>query len=64
MTKTLPARLRTVPKLRKARALHHAKRAAILERIGLDAQSLARGIVEDVTALTGSHPPLDVDQPH
>ncbi len=31
--------------------LDHAKRDAILERIGLTAQSLARGIVEDVTAL-------------
>jgi 1-deoxy-D-xylulose-5-phosphate synthase len=31
--------------------LDHAKRDAILERIGLSAQSLARGIVEDVTAL-------------
>jgi hypothetical protein len=36
----------------------------ILERIGLDAQTLARGIVEDVTALAGTHPALDVDQPH
>ena len=33
--------------------LDHAKRDAILERIGLTAQSLARGIVEDVTALDG-----------
>src|SRR3954451_1295073 len=31
--------------------LDHAKRDAILERIGLNAQALARGIVEDVTAL-------------
>ena len=31
--------------------LDHAKRDAILERIGLTAQSLARGIVEEVTAL-------------
>ena len=31
--------------------LDHAKREAILERIGLTAQALARGIVEDVTAL-------------
>ena len=36
--------------------LDHAKRDAILERIGLTAQSLARGIVEDVTALdAGAH---------
>lgn len=32
----------------------HAERDAILERIGLTAQSLARGIVEEVTALDGS----------
>ena len=31
--------------------LDHAKRDAILERIGLTAQALARGIVEDVTSL-------------
>ena len=31
--------------------LDHAKRDAILERLGLTAQALARGIVEDVTAL-------------
>ena len=30
---------------------HHAKRGVILERIGLTAQTLARSIVEDVTAL-------------
>ena len=34
--------------------LDHAKRDAILERIGLTAQALARGIVEDVTALDRS----------
>jgi 1-deoxy-D-xylulose-5-phosphate synthase len=40
--------------------LDHAKRDAILERIGLTAQSLARGIVEDVTALdAGSVPAAD-----
>ncbi len=37
--------------------LDHAKRDAILERIGLTAQSLARGIVEDVTALDGEGAP-------
>ena len=31
--------------------LDHAKRGVILERIGLTAQTLARSIVEDVTAL-------------
>ena len=50
--------------------LDHAKREAILERIGLTAQALARTIVEDVTALdreadAPSHarpeaPPVDV----
>ncbi len=37
--------------------LDHAKRDAILERIGLTAQALARGIVEEVTALDGSDQP-------
>jgi 1-deoxy-D-xylulose-5-phosphate synthase len=39
--------------------LDHAKRDAILERIGLTAQALARGIVEDVTAL--DHPEAEGD---
>ncbi len=56
---TTPFRLHGIPQ----EFLDHAKRAAILERIGLDAQTLARGIVEDVTALA-DHPTLDVDQPH
>ncbi len=38
----------------------HAKRDAILERIGLTAQALARGIVEDVTALDAG----DRSDPH
>jgi len=37
--------------------LDHAKRDAILERIGLTAQALARGIVEDVTALDADDRP-------
>jgi 1-deoxy-D-xylulose-5-phosphate synthase len=37
--------------------LDHAKRDAILERIGLTAQALARGIVEDVTSLDRSASP-------
>jgi len=37
--------------------LDHAKRDAILERIGLTAQALARGIVEEVTALDGGDDP-------
>ena len=46
--------------------LDHAKRDAILERIGLTAQSLARGIVEEVTALdrhdgaAGAHPDAEL----
>ncbi len=50
--------------------LGHAKRAAILERIGLTAQALARGIVEHVSALDGDadptarqEPKIDADQP-
>src|SRR3954453_12451124 len=43
--------------------LDHAKRDAILERIGLTAQALARGIVEDLTALDRGdrpgHAPVD-----
>jgi 1-deoxy-D-xylulose-5-phosphate synthase len=42
--------------------LDHAKRDAILERIGLTAQALARGIVEDVTALDRTQDEL-VDHP-
>ncbi|MFL6003341.1 MAG: 1-deoxy-D-xylulose-5-phosphate synthase [Nocardioides sp.] len=44
---TTPFRLHGIPQ----EFLGHAKRAAILERIGLTAQALALGIVEDVTAL-------------
>ncbi|HET7349563.1 MAG TPA: 1-deoxy-D-xylulose-5-phosphate synthase [Marmoricola sp.] len=45
--------------------LDHAKRDAILRRIGLTAQSLARGIVEDVTALDrGEQPALDSHVEH
>ena len=42
-----PVRLHGIPQ----EFLAHAKRAVILERIGLTAQTLARRIVEDVTAL-------------
>ena len=41
--------------------LDHAKRDAILERIGLTAQALARGIVEEVTALDRSSHALHPD---
>src|SRR5436190_7586690 len=43
----VPVRQHAIPQ----EFLDHAKRDAILERIGLTAQALARGIVEDVTAL-------------
>jgi 1-deoxy-D-xylulose-5-phosphate synthase len=41
--------------------LDHAKRDAILERIGLTAQALARGIVEEVTGLDRSHEGLTAE---
>src|SRR4051812_22102696 len=44
-----PVRLHGIPQ----EFLHHAKRGVILERIGLTPQTLARSIVEDVTALEG-----------
>jgi 1-deoxy-D-xylulose-5-phosphate synthase len=48
-----PVRLDGIPQ----QFLAHAKREAILERIGLTAQALARGIVEDVTALDRGEEP-------
>ncbi len=48
-----PVRLHGIPQ----EFLDHAKRDVILERIGLTAQSLARGIVEDVTALDAATGP-------
>jgi 1-deoxy-D-xylulose-5-phosphate synthase len=44
---TTPVRLHGIPQ----EFLDHAKRASILERIGLTPQTLARGIVEDITSL-------------
>ena len=44
---TTPFRLHGIPQ----EFLDHAKRAVILERIGLAPQALARGIVEDMAAL-------------
>jgi len=44
---TTPVRIHGIPQ----EFLDHAERDAILERIGLTPQSLARGIVEDITAL-------------
>ena len=48
-----PVRLHGIPQ----EFLEHAKRARILDRIGLTPQSLARSIVEDVTALDPSMTP-------
>ncbi|WP_148612966.1 1-deoxy-D-xylulose-5-phosphate synthase [Nocardioides rubriscoriae] len=57
---TTPFRLHGIPQ----EFLDHAKRAAILERIGLTPQALARGIVEDITALADGGVPVDrVDAP-
>ncbi|MDP3968190.1 MAG: transketolase C-terminal domain-containing protein, partial [Nocardioides sp.] len=50
---TTPVRLHGVPQ----EFLGHAKRAAILERIGLTPQAIALGIVEDVTAADGQEAP-------
>jgi 1-deoxy-D-xylulose-5-phosphate synthase len=55
---TTPVRLHGIPQ----KFLDHAKRDVILERIGLDAQGLARGIVEDVTALADGRLLVDADQ--
>ncbi|QNN52946.1 1-deoxy-D-xylulose-5-phosphate synthase [Nocardioides mesophilus] len=52
-----PVRLRGVPQ----EFLRHAKRARILEEIGLTAQALARSIVEDVTALDRGDAFVDVE---
>jgi 1-deoxy-D-xylulose-5-phosphate synthase len=52
-----PVRLHGIPQ----RFLDHAKRAAILERCGLTAQSIARSVVEDVTALDHGESLVDVD---
>ncbi|MGY2875135.1 1-deoxy-D-xylulose-5-phosphate synthase [Marmoricola sp. URHA0025 HA25] len=52
-----PFRLHGVPQ----EFLAHAKREAILERIGLTAQTLARRIVEDVTAIDAGHSLVDID---
>jgi 1-deoxy-D-xylulose-5-phosphate synthase len=58
---TTPIRVHGIPQ----EFLDHAKRAAILERIGLDAQTLARGVVEEiatgVTAPSGRRPAVDAD---
>jgi 1-deoxy-D-xylulose-5-phosphate synthase len=52
-----PFRLHGIPQ----EFLPHAKREAILERIGLTAQALARSIVEDVTALDAGRSLVEID---
>ena len=52
-----PVRLHGIPQ----EYLGHAKRAVILERVGLTAQTLARRIVEDVTALDAGESLLAVE---
>ena len=52
-----PVRIHGIPQ----RFLDHAKRARILEQIGLTPQALARSIVEDVTALDRGETLVDVD---
>jgi 1-deoxy-D-xylulose-5-phosphate synthase len=53
-----PVRLHGIPQ----RFLAHAKRAKILDEIGLSPQALARSIVEDVTALDSGDTLMPVDQ--
>jgi 1-deoxy-D-xylulose-5-phosphate synthase len=54
-----PYRLHGIPQ----EFLSHAKRAVILERIGLDPQTLARGIVEDITAIDHGQELVESDHP-
>ncbi|MEV7428980.1 MULTISPECIES: 1-deoxy-D-xylulose-5-phosphate synthase [unclassified Nocardioides] len=56
---TTPVRLRGIPQ----EFLQHAKRAAILERIGLTPQALALDIVEYMTSLDEGRLPVDADHP-
>jgi 1-deoxy-D-xylulose-5-phosphate synthase len=53
-----PVRLHGIPQ----QFLDHAKRAKILDEIGLTAQKLARSIVEDVTGLDKGEAVLEVEQ--
>jgi len=57
---TTPFRLRGIPQ----QFLEHAKRAAILERIGLTPQALALSIVEDMAAVANGQALVDVDRVH
>ena len=53
-----PFRLHGIPQ----EFLHHAKRAVILERIGLTPQAIALAIVEDMTALAEGDVLVDADR--
>jgi 1-deoxy-D-xylulose-5-phosphate synthase len=53
----VPVRLHGIPQ----RFLDHAKRARILEEIGLDARSLARSVIEDLAALDRGDALVDVE---
>ncbi|KRF17293.1 1-deoxy-D-xylulose-5-phosphate synthase [Nocardioides sp. Soil797] len=53
-----PCRVRGIPQ----EFLEHAKRTAILERIGLTPQALALSIVEDITAVTDGRSLIDADR--
>jgi 1-deoxy-D-xylulose-5-phosphate synthase len=54
---TTPFRLLGIPQ----QFLDHAKRGAILERVGLTARSIARDLVEDVTAVRDGRALVDAD---
>jgi len=59
---TTPFRLHGIPQ----QFLDHAKRARILEQIGLTPQAIALGIVEDITALSDGRiasAPVEADRP-
>jgi 1-deoxy-D-xylulose-5-phosphate synthase len=53
-----PFRLHGIPQ----EFLDHAKRAVILERIGLTPQAIALGVVEDITALSEGRALVDADR--
>jgi 1-deoxy-D-xylulose-5-phosphate synthase len=53
----VPFRLHAIPQ----RFFDHAKRAKILDDIGLTAQAIARSVVEDVTGLDRGGSLVDVD---
>ena len=54
---TTPVRLHGIPQ----EFLDHAKRGVILDRVGLSAQTIARGIVEDVSAVRDGGTLVEVD---